>query len=427
MMSTLHPDTSPGVATELPVDAFSWVLALFGTAVGAGILFLPIQVGQSGFWVLLLVSVLIYPTIYLGHSLYALIPSRVADGADFFATVGRWLPRWGAVLLHLLFISWLLILLIAYSISLTNDLGEFLGNLGWLTLTLHHRVWLSFSILVALLLLLRFARPLMVRILGRLSLLLIVLLCLVSIALMPHWNWSLARDALAVPTPVEMLKQFLLLFPLLTLSFMFFPTLSSLVRDLRGRIPNLHRRQTRLQRIICATTLALMSFLLLFVVSFMLAISKSDFVDAAHNNISALALLGNLYKGSWLGDLGPVISMVALLTSFLGIFIGYRESLLSLVSGRQRVDNTQATVARYENMLHGLTFVFLWALSIANVPVMTILGDLVAPLGAIFLLILPAGVVLFIHDFRTDRGPGAGFVLVSGILVLVAYFVGTAL
>lgn len=426
-MSTLQPDEIPGGGTELPVDGFSWVLALFGTAVGAGILFLPIQVGQSGFWVLLLVSVLIYPTIYFGHSLYALIPSRVADGADFFAAVGGWLPRWSAVLLHLLFISWLLILLIAYSISLTNDLGEFLSNQGWLAVTLQHRIWLSVCILIPLLLLLRFARPMLVRILGGLSLLLIILLCLVSVVLMPHWNWSLARNAMEVPTPIGILKQFLLLFPLLTLSFMFFPTLSSLVRDLRSRIPSLQRRHARLQQIICAATLALMIFLLFFVVSFMLAIPRSDFVDAAHNNISALALLGNLYKGSWLGDLGPVISVVALLTSFLGIFIGYRESLLSLLRCRQQGDNVQTIAVRYENLLYGLTFVLLWILAIANVPVMAILGDLVAPLGAIFLLIVPAGVILFIVDFRADRGPGAGFVLVSGILVLVAYFVGTAL
>jgi serine transporter len=150
-------------------------------------------------------------------------------------------------------------------------------------------------------------------------------------------------------------------------------------------------------------------------------------VDAAHNNISALALLGNHYKGNWLGDLGPGISMVALLTSFIGIFIGYRESLLSLLSRRQLTENTQEIVHRHENLLYGLTFILLWILAIANVPVMSILGDLVAPLGAIFLLIVPAGVVLFIVDFRTDRSPGTIFVMVSGILVLVAYFVGSAL
>jgi len=427
-MTRLHPDTQDEAAGGVPVDTFSWVLALFGTAVGAGILFLPIQVGQGGFLVLFLISALIYPTIYLGHNLYALIPSRLDTGADFFGAVGRWLPSWSSTLLHLLFISWLLILLIAYSISLTNDLGQFLSNKGWLILTIQRRVWLSFSILGTLMLVLRFARPMLVRILGGLSLLLIVLLGLVSIALVPHWSFSLALDALAMPTPFEMLKQFLLLFPILTLSFMFFPTLSSLVQHLKGRISDPKKVAARLRWIICAATLTLMIFSLAFVVSFMLAISKADFVDAAHNNISALALLGNHYQGNWLGYLGPGISMIALLTSFIGIFIGYRESLLPLINGRQLGENTQgAPVRRHEDLLYGLTFILLWILAIANVPVMSILGDLVAPLGAIFLLIVPAGVVLFIVDFRTDRGPGATFVIVSGAIVLLAYFVGSAL
>ncbi len=426
-MSTSQPAESDVVAAELPVDAFSWVLALFGTAVGAGILFLPIQVGQSGFWVLLLVTVLIYPTIYFGHSLYALIPSRASDGADFFAAVGRWLPRWSGLLLHLLFIGWLLILLIAYSISLTNDLGAFLGNQQWLTPDIGHRVWLSFSILAALLLLLRFARPLLIRILGGLSLLLIMLLCLVSVVLLPHWHWSIANNAFAIPGPFDLLKQFLLLFPLLTLSFMFFPALSSLVLDLRRCLPDRHRQQLKLHRIIRTVTLVLIIFLLIFVVSFMLAIPRADFLAAAHENITALALLGNLYEGTWLGDLGPAISMVALLTSFIGIFIGYRESLLSLFGRRRRADHGAATGARHEDLLHGLTFVILWALAVANVPVMAILGDLVAPLGAIFLLVVPAGVVLFTVGFRADRGPATWFAFVAGFLVLIAYFAGTAL
>lgn len=414
-------------ATELPVDSFSWVLALFGTAVGAGILFLPIQVGQSGFWILLLVAVLIYPTVYLGHCFYGLIPDRAVKEADYVTAVGRWLPRWAGLLLHLLFISLLLILLIAYSISLTNDLGEFFSTQQWLTLNLGHRVWLSFSILAVLMLLLRFARPMLVRILGGLTLLLIGLLFLVSVALIPHWDWQVAHKALAIPTPFDVLKQFLLLFPLLALSFMFFPLLPSLVQNLRHCIPDPLRRQVRLHKIIGTAVLLLMTFLLAFVVSFMLAISKSNFLAAAQENISALAMLGNLYKGTWLGDLGPAISMTALLTSFLGIFIGYRESMLSLLCHWQQKDDSDKAAFQYENVLYCLTFVVLWGMSIANVPVMKILGDLAAPLGAIFLLIVPAGVVLFSTGFRTDRGPAAWFVFGSGIVVVIAYFAGTAL
>ena len=35
----------------------SWVIGLFGTAVGAGILFLPINAGAGGLWPLLIVTI----------------------------------------------------------------------------------------------------------------------------------------------------------------------------------------------------------------------------------------------------------------------------------------------------------------------------------------------------------------------------------
>ncbi|MCV5263960.1 HAAAP family serine/threonine permease, partial [Escherichia coli] len=38
-----------------------WVLSLFGTAVGAGILFLPINLGIGGFWPLVAMAVLAFP------------------------------------------------------------------------------------------------------------------------------------------------------------------------------------------------------------------------------------------------------------------------------------------------------------------------------------------------------------------------------
>ncbi len=224
-----------------------------------------------------------------------------------------------------------------------------------------------------------------------------------------------------------MLKQFLLLFPLLIMSFIFFPTLSKLVSTLRVSISDQQKRQKKLHFIIRMATITLMLFVLLFVFSFLLAIPKANFVTAAHKNISALAMLGNLYPGSWLGDLGPVISMLALITSFLGIFIGYRESLLSMFHAQLQKTDTNIPSAKYENLLHGITFIVLWALTIANIPVMTILGDLVAPLGAIFLLVLPTGIVLFTTGFRDAKRKTAWCILVAGVVVVAAYFIGTSL
>ena len=45
----------------------AWVLNLFGTAVGAGVLFLPINAGMGGFWPLVVMAILVGPMTYFAH------------------------------------------------------------------------------------------------------------------------------------------------------------------------------------------------------------------------------------------------------------------------------------------------------------------------------------------------------------------------
>ena len=46
-----------------------WVIMSIGMAIGAGIVFLPVQVGLMGLWVFLLSSIIGYPAMYLFQSL----------------------------------------------------------------------------------------------------------------------------------------------------------------------------------------------------------------------------------------------------------------------------------------------------------------------------------------------------------------------
>lgn len=66
----------------------TWMLSLFGTAVGAGILFLPINAGMGGFWPLVLMAAIIGPMTYLAHrGLSRFVCSSSIPGSD----VTRWL------------------------------------------------------------------------------------------------------------------------------------------------------------------------------------------------------------------------------------------------------------------------------------------------------------------------------------------------
>ena len=59
-------------------STLSWVIALFGTGVGAGILFLPLNAGAFGFWPLIFATVFIFPDLNTGNTTYKAV-QRSAD------------------------------------------------------------------------------------------------------------------------------------------------------------------------------------------------------------------------------------------------------------------------------------------------------------------------------------------------------------
>lgn len=73
--STASPVGRGGKKTE--GTALGWVLALFGTAMGAGILFLPLQAGTFGFWPLAFATAIIFPVVYFSPTAPTRASSRV--------------------------------------------------------------------------------------------------------------------------------------------------------------------------------------------------------------------------------------------------------------------------------------------------------------------------------------------------------------
>jgi hypothetical protein len=68
-----------------------WVLGLFGTAIGAGVLFLPINAGIGGFWPLLIVFVLAFRLTAVWRDSFTLPIRRKAVLPMLLASI---LARW---------------------------------------------------------------------------------------------------------------------------------------------------------------------------------------------------------------------------------------------------------------------------------------------------------------------------------------------
>ncbi|WP_288343750.1 aromatic amino acid transport family protein, partial [uncultured Pseudoalteromonas sp.] len=106
-----------------------WVLSLFGTAVGAGILFLPINIGIGGFWPLIIMACLAFPMTYLAHrGLARFVLSSKQPEADFTDVVEEHFGINAGRLISLLYFLSIFPILLIYGVGLTNTVDSFIVN-----------------------------------------------------------------------------------------------------------------------------------------------------------------------------------------------------------------------------------------------------------------------------------------------------------
>lgn len=396
-------------------ENFSWVFTLFGTAVGAGILFLPIQAGLAGFWVSLAVSLFICPVLNLSQRVFADIVYRSEPPVDYTEAVAQFLGKSFGWCLRVLFVVFLALLLIAYATALTNGLGEAITG-GALTDT-WHRTGLAAAVLAIFFTLLMFGGRWLLGALGVLSLALICMLFGISVMLVSFWE---LENRFYIPDVQTAFRDTLQLFPLLVTSFVFFPAISSMVLAVRKESGDDEMTRDRIAFIVRMTVIVLMFFSLFFAFSVFLAMSPDELLRAEKENISSLTMLGLTGKSTWLHQLGPVISITALSSSFLGVVLGYRESLLGLLEATPA--NRLSEESR-RGLFYLVSFVMILVFAVSNIPVMPLLGEAVAPLCALFLFVVPA-VILFRHPHCFKESLlSKCFLLALGILLFSAYLI----
>jgi len=127
----------------------AWVLNLFGTAVGAGVLFLPINAGMGGFWPLVVMAILVGPMTYFAHrGLAYFVLSSSKPGSDITEVVEEHFGATAGKLITLLYFFAIFPILLIYGNGITNTIDSFIVN--QLGMASPNRVILSF-VLIAIL------------------------------------------------------------------------------------------------------------------------------------------------------------------------------------------------------------------------------------------------------------------------------------
>ena len=407
-------------------NAVYWVFTMFGTAVGAGILYLPVQAGVCGIWPLIIVSLFMFPAVYFSHK--AIIDLLMSNKLlrDYSGSINKHFGVVFGFLINIAFFFTWFFCLTAYSIGLNENLGIYLQYLGLTEINTAKTIYLSLIILLILFGMIKFCAVLLLKIMSVLSILLIILLFGISVYLIPHWNFGLFLEMPSIP---NLISQILLIIPLLVMSFVFFPAMSAMVIAYRKVYDSDGTSKSRLKKIVLHSTWILLVFVLFFVYSCVLSLTHDDFQMALDKNINCLTLVSMKLSGKGiLAGLGTLIGLAALVTSFIGVFFAVRESAIHIVQTVSR-DLFKRDVSKnaIDNAVLVIILLMLWWITISNLSVVAMFSALVAPLVSVFLYILP----IIIFYVKPSLKPYRKFinicVLCTGILLLFSYELGKLL
>ncbi len=224
-------------AVKFDSTDWGWIIMSIGMAIGAGIVFLPVQVGLVGVWVYLFSAIIAYPAIYLLQRLFI---NTLADSPrceDYPSVISGYLGKnWGFLLGILYFLS-ILICVFMYSTALTNDSASFLYSFGVTDTLLSDNPFYGLAIICAMVVLASRGEQLLFRISTLMVLTkLLVVICLGGI-MIQHWNIA---NIGVFPDLGYLVKNTIAMLPVTLTSILFIPSISPMVISYRSHNKSIH-------------------------------------------------------------------------------------------------------------------------------------------------------------------------------------------
>ncbi len=164
-----------------------WMLGLYGTAIGAGVLFLPINAGAGGLIPLIIMAILAFPMTFFAHrGLTRFVLSGKNPGEDITDVVEEHFGVGAGKLITLLYFFAIYPILLVYSVAITNTVDSFIAH--QLGMTSPPRAILSLILIVGMMTIVRFGEQMIVKAMSVLVFPFVAVLMLLAVYLMPHWH-----------------------------------------------------------------------------------------------------------------------------------------------------------------------------------------------------------------------------------------------
>ncbi|WP_179031024.1 amino acid permease [Paenibacillus kribbensis] len=399
----------------------TWALSLFGTAIGAGVLFLPINAGSGGLLSLLLITILAFPVMYFSHRALAKMINASNSGNDgITGTIREYFGNKASIIFNIVYFCSIYTIVLMYSVALTNTASSFIVH--QLHMAEPPRAILSLVLVLGLIAILNFGQDITVKIMSMLVYPFIVSLLFIAISLIPQWNTSMLSfsSVSTASTGSGYFGTILMILPIIVFSFNHSPIISSFVTKQRATYGTLasDAKCAQIQKVCYIMTFAVVMF---FVWSSVMSLTPNDLIMAKQQNLSILSYLANRLNSPLITIAAPIIAFMAITKSFLGHYIGAYEVMRDVIIKFNKTRGKNVEEKTVKTMILAFVVLSCWYVAYANPSILGIIDSLSGPLVAAILCLLPMYAIRKVPVLAKYRGKISNvFVIVIGVLTVLA-------
>ncbi|WP_241623735.1 amino acid permease [Rosenbergiella epipactidis] len=402
-------------------EATLWGFALYGTAVGAGTLFLPIQLGSAGTLVLFLTALVAWPLTYWPHKALSqfILAAPAREPGDGITNAVKYYygKRVGNVITFLYFIAFFVIILI-YAVAITNSLIEQIS--AHYPLSHLARIGLSLLVVVLLNLIFLMGRQATIRVMGFLVFPILAYFFFLSCYMVKDWHPELL--SLHGEFTTASLHQIWLSLPVMVFAFSHTPIISTF--SVAQREAHGDEAISSCKRIMRWAYLVISLSVLFFVFSCYLSIPTAYIHEAKDKGLTILSALSMKPDSpAWLALSGIVVAIVAMSKSFLGTYFGVIEGATELT----RTTLKQVGINRSHRFNRALSVMIVSLITFGvcsiNPNALSMIYAISGPLIAMILFIMPTLSTWLIKELKPYRSVGNFITLIVGILCVSVMFI----
>ncbi|HID4612799.1 TPA: HAAAP family serine/threonine permease, partial [Pluralibacter gergoviae] len=400
-----------------------WMLGLYGTAIGAGVLFLPINAGVGGLIPLIIMAILAFPMTFFAHrGLTRFVLSGKNPGEDITEVVEEHFGVGAGKIITLLYFFAIYPILLVYSVGITNTVESFMTH--QLAITPPPRAVLSLILIVSMMTIVRFGEQMIVKAMSVLVFPFVAALMVLACYLIPQWSGA-ALDTLSLSSAAStgngLWMTLWLAIPVMVFSFNHSPIISSFAVAKREEYGQ--GAEKKCSKILACAHIMMVLTVMFFVFSCVFSLSPADLAEAKAQNISILSYLANHFNAPVIEWMAPIIAIVAITKSFLGHYLGAREGFNGMVVKSLRGKGKSIEISKLNKFTALFMLVTCWLIATLNPSILGMIETLGGPVIAVILFLMPMYAINKVPAMRKYSGHiSNAFVVVMGLVAISAIF-----